>query len=150
MCTLVDQLDSDEVEAGVLLLEAGVGLWWLMAAASSLSYQGGKSVGVADYGGFFDGSTDVVVGEAELVGERFEQVGRGADGVVDDGVASWAAHTLFRGDGDKVELVGVLIGDSSVDHGSRKRVLVASNVTCEEPGVDSLAGVDVDELACVG
>jgi len=104
-------------------------------------------VGISDDRWFFNGATDVVVGEAELVGERFDQVWGAADAIVNHSVTSRAGHTLFGSDGDEVELVGVLVGDCGVDHCSWERILVAAGLTCKEPSVDSLAAVDVHELA---
>lgn len=85
---------SDEVEAGVFLLEAGVHGWWGMALASSLTDESSKPVSIPDDGRFLDGTTDIVVGEAELVGQRLEHVWRSTDCVVDHGVSSWSTHTL--------------------------------------------------------
>ena len=68
------QKQSNEVETWVFLLEAGVHDWWCVATSSSLSDKRGESVSVSDYRRFFDGSAHVVVGEAQLVGERFEHV----------------------------------------------------------------------------
>ena len=48
---------------------------------------------------------------------------------------------------NQVELVGVFISDSRVYNGSWQWILEAANVASKEPGVDSLAGVDVQELA---
>ena len=136
---------SDEVESGILLLKARMGLWGLVASATSFSDKSSKSMRVSDGRGLLDGSTDVVVGEAELVGQGLNQVRRGADGVIDDGVPSWSRHALLGSHRDEIELVDVLVSDGRVNDCSWKWVLVAAWISSEEPGVDSLAGVDVHE-----
>jgi len=73
-------------------------------------------------------------------------VRRCSDGVVDDSVAGWSRHALSSSHRDEIELVDVLVCDRSVHNGSRERVLEAANISSEESGVDSLAGVDVDQL----
>ena len=145
-CYKICPKQSDEVEAGVLLFEAGMYHWWVVSATSSLSDKRSESVSVSDDGRFFDGSAHVVVGEAQLVGERFEQVRRGSDGVVDNGVPSWGGHALSSSHRNQVELVGVFISDSRVYNGSWQWVLEPANISSEESGVDSLAGVDIEEL----
>lgn len=140
------QKQSNEVETWVFLLEAGMHDWWCVATSSSLSNKRGESVSVSDNRRFFDGSAHVVVGKAQLVGERFEHVGRRSDGVIDNGIPSWRGHTLSSCHRNQVELVGVLISDSRVYYGSWQWILEAANIASEEPCVDSLAGVDVQEL----
>ena len=50
------RLFSDEVEGWILLLEAWMWLWRRVAATSSLSDEGSKSVGVSDDGRLLDGT----------------------------------------------------------------------------------------------
>ena len=142
------QKQSNEVETWVFLLEAGVHHWWCVTTPSSFSDKRGKSVSVSDNRRFFDGSAHIVVGKAQLVGERFEPVRRRSNGVVDNGIPSWSGHTLFSCHRNQVELVGVFIGDSRVYYGSWQWILEAANIASKEPCVDSLAGVDVQELGC--
>ena len=140
-------LVSDEVEGRILLLEAGVDNWWLMTSGSSLTDKRSEPVSVSDDGRFLDGSADVVVGEAEFVSQRLDEVRRGLDVIVDDGVSCWRGHSLSSGDRDEIELVGVLVGDVRVDDSAWNWVLEASWLASEHSHVDSLAHVDVHELA---
>lgn len=71
---------------------------------------------------------------------------RGSDGVVDNGVSSWGAHTLLGSNRHKIELVDVLVCDGCVDDGTWERVLVATDISSEQSGVDPLARVDVHQL----
>lgn len=74
---------------------------------------------------------------------------RGANGVVDHGVASWRAHALLSSHRDKVELVDVLVSDGGVHNGTRQWVLVATSLSSEQSGVDPLARVDVHQLGLI-
>ena len=116
-----------------------------MTSATSFSDQGSKSVSVSDHRWLLDGTRNVVVSEAELVGERLNQVWRGLNGVVDHGVTSWSGHTLFGSNRNQVELVDVLVSDGLVYASSWKWVLEAAWVSSKESGVDSLACVDVHQ-----
>lgn len=71
---------------------------------------------------------------------------RSSDGVVDDGVASWGAHSLLGSHGHEVELVNILVSDGCVNNGTRKWVLVATNISSEQSGVNPFARVDVHQL----
>lgn len=104
---------------------------------------------VPNTGGLLDGTTDVVVCEAQLVGELLDDVRRSLDIIVDDGVASGRRHSLFGGNGYEVELVSVLVGDGGIDHSTWHWVLEPSGVTSKESGVNSLACVDVHQLGRV-
>ena len=140
------QLASDEVETGVLLLEARMGLWGVVASSTSFSDEGSKSVGVPDDRGFLDGTTHVVVSVAQLVGEGLDLVRGGGNAVVDHGVPGRSGHSLASGNRHKIELVDVLVNNRGVDHSSWHWVLEASWLTREDPGVDPLGGVDVHQL----
>ena len=140
---------SDEVEGWVLLFETWVWLWWGMSTTASLTDKSCQPVSVPDHGGLLDGTTHVVVGVAELVGQVLDLVRGAADGVVDDRVSCWSRHALTSCHRAEVELVDVLVCDSRVDDSTWERVLVAPWLPTEQPGVDSLAGVDVHELGGV-
>lgn len=73
-------------------------------------------------------------------------MGRGSNGVVDDSVSGWGAHSLFGSYRDKVELVDVFVGDLSVDNRARHWVLKSANITVKESSVHTFARVDVHEL----
>jgi len=117
-----------------------------VSTTSSLSHKCGESVSVSDDRGLFDSSTHIVVGEAQLVGERFEHVRRCPDGVVDNCVPSRRGHTLSGCNRNQVELVGILVGDGRVYNGSWQWVLESTDVACEESGVHPLTGVHVEQL----
>lgn len=120
-----------------------------MTTTSSLAYKRSESVSVPDHGRFLDGTAHVVVGKAQLVGERLDLVGRGADAVVNDGVPGGRGHALAGCHGDQVELVDVPVDDVGIDDGSWQWVLEASRLSSEEAGVHSLTGVDVHQLGGV-
>jgi len=67
-------IHSDEVEAGVLLLEATVNNWWCASFTSSLTDECCQSVGIADARRFLDRSRDIVVGVAEFVSQELNLV----------------------------------------------------------------------------
>ena len=140
---------SDEVEGWVLLLEASMRLWWLVASSTSFSYQSSESVSISYNGRLLDGSTDIVVSEAEFVSERFDQVRRCLDCVIDNSVPSWCGHTLLGSHRNQIELVDVFVSDGRVNNGSWKWVLEAAWVSSKESSVDPLACVDVHELGGV-
>ena len=71
------------------------------------------------------------------------------DVIADDCISRWSWHALPRRDRDEVELVGVLLGDFTIDHSARLRIGVAAWISGEESGVDPLAAVDVHQLASV-
>lgn len=139
--------NSDEVESWVFLLETNVRLWWCLASTSSLTDHSGKSVSVSDDWWLLDGSWNVVVSEAKLVGQRFDQMRRVPYGVIDHGVPSWSTHSLLGSYWDKIKLIDVLVSDLSIDNRSRKRVRESANITAKESCVNSLLGVDVHELS---
>lgn len=134
---------SDEVESRVLLLKASMGLWWVVATTTSFSDKGSKSVSISHDRWLLDGTAHIVVGEAKLVSEGFDQVRRRADGVIDNSVTSWSSHTLFGSHRNQIELVDVFVSDGRVNDGSWKWVLEAAWVSSEESCVHSLTGVDV-------
>jgi len=136
---------SDEVEGRVFLLKTSVRLWWFVASSTSFTDKGSESVSVSDNRWLLDGTRNVVVGEAELVCQRLNQVRRGTDGVVNNSVPSWSSHTLLGGHRNQIELVDVHVSDGRVNHSSWKWVLEAAWVSSKESGVDSLACVDVHE-----
>ena len=74
-------------------------------------------------------------------------VWRGLDVIVYDSISSRSCHALSSIDRDEVELVSVLFSDFSIDHGSSLSILVLAWLSSEQPRVDSLAAIDVHQLA---
>jgi len=132
------------------LLEALVDNWRFFASASSLTNKCGESVSVPDDRWLLDGTTHVVVGPAQLVGELLDLVRRVFDVIVDDCVSGGSGHSLSGGDRNEIELVGVLLSDVSVDDSTWLRILETASATSEESRVHSLADVEIHQLARVG
>lgn len=65
---------------------------------------------------------------------------------MDDGIASGRCESLLGGCGHEVELVGVTVGDSSINHCAWLRVLELSDVASDQSSVHTLAHVDVHQL----
>jgi len=65
---------------------------------------------------------------------------------MDDCVPGGGGHSLLGGSGNEVELIGVSVRDGGVYHSSWHRVLESPDLSTEDPGVHSLADVDVHEL----
>ena len=131
------QIDSDEVQRLDVLAEVFVGdrhciLLW---AFGPLTDQIRKSVRVLDRGRDLDRPTDVVVGEAQLVGEHLDQVGILADRVVHDHVVGRRDHALPRGLTDQEEIVRVGRHDVRVHHRARLGVAESRLV---RPGEEAL------------
>ena len=113
---------------------------------SSLTDERCQSVGVTDAGWFLDRTGNVVVGVAELVSEELNLVWALSNLVIEDCELGWCSHALLGGNGNKVELVGVLINDSGVDDSASSRVSEAADSTSEDSSVYTFASVDVHEL----
>jgi len=142
----VVQRSSDEVEARVFLLKASVDHWGSTSFTSSFTDEGCQSVGVADARGLLNSTRDVVVGVAELVSEELDLVWALLNLVIEDGELGRSSHALLGGDGNKVELVGVLINDGGVDDSTSCRVSETAYSTSEDSSVHALASVNVHEL----
>ena len=71
---------------------------------------------------------------------------RSPNGVVDNGVPSRSGHSLFSGNRNQVELVGILVSDGRVYNGSWEWVLESTRRSCKESGVHPLTGVHVKQL----
>ena len=85
MSSLVSQ--SNVVEGRFLLLKVNVGLRGFLALAASFSNECSQSVSIPDARGFFDGARDIVVGVAELIGQKLNLVWRLLDAVIQDSVS---------------------------------------------------------------
>jgi len=140
------RLSSDEVEAGVLLLEARVDFGRSTSFTSSLTDERCQSVGIADARRFLDRSRDIVVGVAEFISEQLNLVRALHDLVIQDGELGGGRHALLGRNGNKVELVGVFVYDCGVDDSASSRVSEAADSTSEDSSVYTLACVDVHEL----
>jgi hypothetical protein len=113
---------------------------------SSLTDERCQSVSVADTGWFLDSSRDIVVGVAELISEELNLIGALHNLVIEDCELGWCSHALLGGNGNKVELVGVLVNDCGVDDCASSRVSEAADSTSEDSSVYTFASVDVHEL----
>ena len=88
---------SDEVELGLACFEATVYYGGLFAFATTLTYKGCKSVGVADACWLLDGARHVVVVVAELEGEQLDLVWGLLDCIVQHSEAGGHGHALTGG-----------------------------------------------------
>lgn len=100
-------------------------------------------MGVADAGGLFDGSRNVVVGVAQLVGKVLNLVGRRSNRVVQYSKPSRGGHTLLGSHRDQVKLVHVLVSHTRINDGTGQRILKGADLTIKDSSVDTLAAIDV-------
>lgn len=140
---------SDEVELGLALFEVTVDHRRLLAFASTLAHKSCKSVSVADAGGLLDGTRDVVVVVAELESQKLYLVWGLPHCVIQHGEAGRHSHTLTSCNGHQVEFVGVSVRHSLVDDCTSGWVLEPVRVASEDPRVDTLAAIDIHQLASV-
>ena len=140
---------SDEVEAGVVLFEVAVDYRGSLVLASALANKGGQAMGVTDAGGLFDGAGDVVVGVAELVGQVFNLVWRSSNRVVQYSKPGRSRHALLGSYRDQVKLVHVLISHTRINDGAGQRVFKSTDLSIKDSSVDTLAAVDIHQLARV-
>ena len=139
---------SDEVESRVLGFKVTMRLRWFLSSASSFSNQCSQSVSIPDGWGLLDRPGNIVVGVAQLVGQELELIWWSSNGVIDNGVASGGWETLLGSSRHEEELVDVFVSDLGINDCARHWVLERSHITAKDPGVDTLANIDVHEL-CV-
>jgi len=106
-------------------------------------------MGVPDARGLLDGTRHVVVGVAQLVRQALNLIRTCTDGVIQHSEPRWGRHALASSNRHKVELVDILVSDDRVDDSSSHGILEVADCTIEDPGVHSLARIDVHQLSRV-
>lgn len=106
-------------------------------------------MGVADAGWLFDSPRNIVVSVAKLVGKVFNLVRRSTNRVVQYSKPSRGRHTLLGSHRNQVKLVHVLVCHTRVDDGASQRIFKGADITIKDSSVDTLAAVDVHQLARV-
>lgn len=120
-----------------------------MLSSSSFTDKCCQSVGISDNRWFLDSTRDIVVSVAELVGEVFNFVRRSTNAVVHNSVTSGGSHALTSSHRHKIEFVDVLVCDLLVADSSWHWILESARLTTKQASVDSLGGIDVEELGRV-
>jgi len=136
---------SNEVETFYVLAEVlvrdghGVCLGSLRSFADEVS----QSVGVLNWRRYLDGARNVVVGEAQLVSQKLDEVGFFLDRIVNHDVMGGRNHSLSGGLADQEEVVGIGRHDVGVHNCAGQRVSESLSVVAfEESLVHSLIDKD--------
>ena len=73
---------SDEIEAGISVLEFSVDDWWGFAWTTTFTNKSSKSVSISNARWFFYSSRYIVIGVAKFVSQRLNLVRRCSDRIV--------------------------------------------------------------------
>ena len=113
---------------------------------SSFSNQCSESVSILDCCRDFNGTGDVIVVMAQLVGQELNLVRTLASRIFNDGELGRHVEALLGSDRDQVKLVVVSVSDSAVYNSTWERISEVTNITAEETSVNSLVYVEVDKF----
>jgi len=86
---------------------------------------------------------------AQLVGEVLNLVWTSSNRVVQYCKPSRSRHALFGSHRDQVKLVHVLVSHTRVNNGTGQWILESTDLTIKDSSVDTLAAVDIHQLARV-
>jgi hypothetical protein len=145
----VQQLHSDEVELGVLLLKGLMNNRRSLLSATAFTNQSCQAMSIANAGWFLNSTRNIVISMTKLVSQTLHFVRRLTHIIINHRETSRRTHTLLGSNRNKIELINVLVCDSRVNNCAGHRVLEIANVSIEYACVNTFATDDVHELGDV-